>query len=99
MVWRVRLQGRWLWVYLVLEFQSEPDSWMALRLLVYVGLLAQDLVRRGELVDGESDLLPGLSGLADIADRLRVLPDVAVIDLNERDIVRHPLVASMLTVL
>jgi phosphate starvation-inducible protein PhoH and related proteins len=47
----------------------------------------------------QSDLLPGISGLADIADRLRGLPDVAVVDLTERDIVRHPLVASMLTVL
>ena len=47
----------------------------------------------------QSDLLPGMSGLADIADRLRGLPDVAVVDLTERDIVRHPLVASMLTVL
>ncbi|MGE5505989.1 MAG: PhoH family protein [Actinomycetota bacterium] len=47
----------------------------------------------------QSDLLPGLSGLADIADRLRALPEVAVVDLDETDIVRHPLVASMLTVL
>ena len=47
----------------------------------------------------QTDLLPGLSGLADIADRLRVLPDVSVVDLTDTDIVRHPLVASMLTVL
>jgi phosphate starvation-inducible PhoH-like protein len=47
----------------------------------------------------QTDLLPGLSGLADIANRLRALPDVAVVDLTETDIVRHPLVASMLTVL
>ncbi len=53
MVWRLRLRDRWLWVYLVLEFQSEPDRWMALRMLVYAGLLAQDLVRRGELADGK----------------------------------------------
>ncbi len=52
-VWRVRLKDRWLWVYLVLEFQSEPDPWMALRMLVYVGLLAQDLVRRDDLVEGK----------------------------------------------
>lgn len=52
-VWRVRLKDRWLWVYLVLEFQSEPDPWMALRMLVYVGLLAQDLVKRDELADGK----------------------------------------------
>ena len=53
MVWRLRLRDRWLWVYLVLEFQSEADRWMALRMLVYAGLLAQDLVRRGELSDGK----------------------------------------------
>lgn len=47
----------------------------------------------------QSDLLPGMSGLADIANRLDALTDVAVVRLNDRDIVRHPLVASMLTVL
>ncbi|WP_043745348.1 PhoH family protein [Paramagnetospirillum magneticum] len=47
----------------------------------------------------QSDLLPGMSGLADIAARLSELPDVAVVTLDEKDIVRHPLVASMLTVL
>jgi Phosphate starvation-inducible protein PhoH, predicted ATPase len=47
----------------------------------------------------QTDLLPGLSGLADIAGRLRALDEVAVVDLAEADIVRHPLVASMLTVL
>ena len=52
MVWRLRLKDRWLWVYLVLEFQSEPDEWMALRMLVYLGLLSQDLVKRGELAEG-----------------------------------------------
>lgn len=52
MVWRVKVRERWLWVYLVLEFQSEPDPWMALRMMVYVGLLAQNLVREGELAEG-----------------------------------------------
>ncbi|HIJ61807.1 MAG TPA: PhoH family protein [Rhodospirillaceae bacterium] len=47
----------------------------------------------------QTDLLPGLSGLADIGRRLAGLPEVAVITLTDRDIVRHPLVASMLTVL
>ena len=47
----------------------------------------------------QTDLLPGMSGLADIANRLSALPDVAVVRLQDRDIVRHPLVASMLTVL
>jgi predicted transposase YdaD len=30
-----------VWVYLLLEFQSEPDPWMALRMMVYMGLLSQ----------------------------------------------------------
>ncbi|MGA0544412.1 PhoH family protein [Brevundimonas sp. VNH65] len=47
----------------------------------------------------QSDLLPGVSGLADIAERLEAVPEIAVVRLAERDIVRHPLVASMIGVL
>lgn len=47
----------------------------------------------------QTDLLPDLSGLASAADRLEKLSNVAVIRLGEEDIVRHPLVASMLGVL
>ncbi|MDQ2860646.1 MAG: PhoH family protein [Pseudomonadota bacterium] len=48
---------------------------------------------------GQSDLLPELSGLAKAADKLEALPNIAVIRLGDRDIVRHPLVADMLSVL
>jgi phosphate starvation-inducible PhoH-like protein len=47
----------------------------------------------------QSDLLPGISGLADVATKLEVLPTVAVVKLKDMDIVRHPLVAEMLSVL
>jgi len=47
----------------------------------------------------QTDLLPGISGLTQIATRLEKLSDVPVVRLAEGDIVRHPLVASMLTVL
>jgi len=47
----------------------------------------------------QSDLLPGMSGLADVSARLEELTDVAVVRLADVDIVRHPLVASMLGVL
>jgi len=47
----------------------------------------------------QSDLLDGLSGLAEIARRLDPIPDIAVVWLGDKDIVRHPLVADMLTVL
>jgi phosphate starvation-inducible PhoH-like protein len=47
----------------------------------------------------QSDLLPELSGLAPIAERLELVSDITVVRLDQRDIVRHPLVASMLDVL
>jgi phosphate starvation-inducible protein PhoH and related proteins len=47
----------------------------------------------------QSDLLDGMSGLAEIARRLEAIADVAVVRLDEGDIVRHSLVADMLTVL
>ena len=47
----------------------------------------------------QSDLLPGLSGLADVADKFEAVDTIAVVRLMDRDIVRHPLVAQMLGVL
>jgi len=47
----------------------------------------------------QTDLLSGLSGLRDIGDRLERVEGGAVIRLTEADIVRHPLVAGMLSVL
>ena len=44
-VWRLRLGGRWVFLLVLLEFQSEDDPWMALRILTYTGLLYQELVR------------------------------------------------------
>lgn len=44
----------------------------------------------------QSDLLDGMSGLADIARRLETVENIAVINMNQTDIVRHPLVAEML---
>lgn len=47
----------------------------------------------------QSDLLPELSGLAPVAERLQAVGNIAVVRLADRDIVRHPLVAEMLGVL
>jgi predicted transposase/invertase (TIGR01784 family) len=49
-VWKLRWKGgRVLYVYLLMEFQSTVDSSMALRMMVYLGLFYQDLLKRGEV--------------------------------------------------
>lgn len=52
MVWRLHVGGEWIYIYILLEFQSFSDPWMALRMQVYVGLLCQDLVRQHRLTSG-----------------------------------------------
>ena len=47
----------------------------------------------------QSDLLPGVSGLADVAARFEPVDNIAVVRLADVDIVRHPQVAEMLSVL
>jgi phosphate starvation-inducible protein PhoH and related proteins len=47
----------------------------------------------------QTDLLPGLTGLKDIADKLERVEGISVVRLGEADIVRHPLVGGMLAVL
>lgn len=49
-VWRVRWgDDNLLYVYLLFEFQSTVDPWMALRMTVYLGLLYQELLKRREI--------------------------------------------------
>ncbi|MBK5915547.1 Rpn family recombination-promoting nuclease/putative transposase [Rhodocyclus purpureus] len=48
-IWRVKQRGEWIYIYLLIEFQSSNDPWMALRIMVYVGLLYQDLIKRKEV--------------------------------------------------
>ncbi len=47
----------------------------------------------------QSDLLEGISGLAPIARKLKAVDNIGVCQLEQSDIVRHPLVAKMLNVL
>ena len=53
-VWRVGWKkGSWCYVALLLEFQSTPDYWMALRTLSYTPLLLLDLVKTGNVRENE----------------------------------------------
>lgn len=52
-VWRVKVGGEWVYLYILIEFQSTVDKYMALRMMVYIGLLYQDLIKQGNaLPDG-----------------------------------------------
>ncbi|MEO5334115.1 MAG: Rpn family recombination-promoting nuclease/putative transposase [Magnetococcus sp. YQC-5] len=60
-VWEIPLRaGGSLFVLLILEFQSDIDDWMVLRLDVYTGLLYQQLVneRKLKVTDGLPPVLP-----------------------------------------
>ena len=50
-VWRIKWGPRWLYVYLLIEFQSSVNRFMAVRLLTYIGLLYQDLIHAKQLSD------------------------------------------------
>ncbi|MCP3958062.1 MAG: Rpn family recombination-promoting nuclease/putative transposase [bacterium] len=47
-VWRLRYRpgGEWFYVYILIEFQSEVFRFMAIRVLTYVLLLYEDLIRK-----------------------------------------------------
>jgi len=49
-IWRLRWGDEWLYVFLLIEFQSRIDRFMAVRIANYVTLLYQDLSAQGRLV-------------------------------------------------
>ncbi len=49
-VWRVKADDEWIYLYILIEFQSTIDPYMAVRIMTYVGLLYQDLIRRKEVL-------------------------------------------------
>ena len=48
-IWRVRWDEGWLYVYLLIEFQSRVETYMAVRIMTYLGLLYQELIRSKQL--------------------------------------------------
>ena len=49
LVWQVRFRGDWLYLLVLLEFQSTVESAMAVRVLTYTGLLYEKLIDDGVL--------------------------------------------------
>ena len=53
-IWRLQFRGKWLYLYLLLEFQSSDDYFMAVRIMTYIGLLYQDIIRSHRLKRGDT---------------------------------------------
>ena len=53
LLWKIRFRGSWLYLLILLEFQSESDYFMALRILTYICLTYEELLRRRELKAGD----------------------------------------------
>ena len=51
---KVRFRDGWLYLLILLEFQSENDPFMALRILTYTCLTYEELIRRGEVRPGRA---------------------------------------------
>ncbi len=49
-VWRVKVGGDWVYLYILIEFQSKVDAWMAVRMMSYLGLLYQDLIKAKQVL-------------------------------------------------
>ena len=45
-IWRVKSANEWLYVYILLEFQSSVDKFMVVRVMTYLGLLYQDIIKK-----------------------------------------------------
>lgn len=54
-IWRIKWKGedRWIYVYFLIEFQTEHDQFMAVRMMSYLGLLYQDLIKTEEIHAGD----------------------------------------------
>ena len=55
-IWRLHCGDEWLYIYILLEFQSTVEEFMAVRIMTYEGLLYEDLIRNGVVASGQ--LLP-----------------------------------------
>ncbi len=53
LLWKIRFRGSWLYLLILLEFQSESDYFMALRILTYICLTYEELRRRKDLKAGD----------------------------------------------
>ncbi len=91
------MRGRTLNNAFVVIDEAQNCTYVQLKMLLTRLGWSSTMVVTGD--PAQSDLLPTLSGLHEVATRLSEVGNVAVVRLADQDIVRHPLVGEMLAVL
>jgi phosphate starvation-inducible protein PhoH and related proteins len=91
------MRGRTLNNAFVVIDEAQNCTYMQLKMLLTRLGWHSTMVVTGD--PNQSDLLPEISGLGPVAERLEALSNISVVRLADKDIVRHPLVADMLSVL
>jgi phosphate starvation-inducible PhoH-like protein len=91
------MRGRTLNNAFIVIDEAQNCTYMQLKMLLSRLGWHSTIVVTGD--PDQSDLLPGISGLSEVANKLESRPNIAVVRLGQLDIVRHPLVAEMLEVL
>lgn len=88
------MRGRTLSRAFILIDEAQNCSYAQLKMLITRLGPGSVMVLTGD--PDQSDLPLDQSGLADVAHRLSGMDDVAIVELEEEDIVRHPLIAKVL---
>lgn len=57
-VWKVQWKDQWLYVLILIEFQSSIDPFMVVRMLSYVSLLYQDIIKEDSRIRKSGKLPP-----------------------------------------
>ena len=58
LIWRLKWRGSWVYLYLIIEFQSDVDETMPVRIMSYVSLLYLYLLGNKNLEYGKTKKLP-----------------------------------------
>ena len=91
------LRGRTFNNSFIVVDEAQNFSYAQLKMLVTRYGWHTTMVLTGD--PDQSDLLPGISGLSELVSRLEPVEQIKAVKLGHCDVVRHPLVARILSTL
>lgn len=83
LLWRLKYDSgtRWFYIYIHIEFQSQPERWMAVRNVIYKSLQFEELARGKEFTD--SGKLPPVLSVVVYTGRSPWMAALSLMDLVE----------------